>query len=119
MDLDFELYSDLSAQFIDIVKSFAPKVQQASIDECYVDVSEEIFKYAKPLDMATAIQRRVLEELKLPLSIGVAPNKFLAKMASDMMKPNGITILRIRDVEEKLWPLDIAEMHGIGKKTVP
>ena len=119
VDLDFELYSDLSAQFIDIVKSFAPKVQQASIDECYVDVSEEIFKYAKPLDMATAIQRRVLEELKLPLSIGVAPNKFLAKMASDMMKPNGITILRIRDVEEKLWPLDIAEMHGIGKKTVP
>lgn len=119
VDLDFELYSDLSSKFINIVKEFSPKVQQASIDECYVDVSEEIFKYEKPLDMAIAIQNRVLEELKLPLSIGVAPNKFLAKMASDMMKPKGITVLRIREVESKLWPLDIDEMHGIGKKTVP
>lgn len=115
---DFELYSNLSERFINIIRGFSPKVQQASIDECYVDVTEEIRKYKKPLDMAVAIQRQVEKELKLPISIGVAPNKFLAKTASDMLKPRGITVLRIRDVQEKLWPMPIDQMHGIGKKTV-
>lgn len=115
---DFQLYSNLSERFINIIRGFSPKVQQASIDECYVDVTQEIRKYKKPLDMAVAIQRQVEKELKLPISIGVAPNKFLAKTASDMLKPRGITVLRIRDVQEKLWPMPIDQMHGIGKKTV-
>src|SRR5699024_971173 len=53
----------------------------------------------------------------LPCSIGIAPNKYLAKLASDMKKPLGITILRKRDLPEKIWPLPITEMHGVGKKT--
>ena len=55
----------------------------------------------------------------MSVSIGVAPNRFLAKMASDMRKPAGITVLRISELETKLWPLDISLMYGIGKKTVP
>lgn len=117
--VDFDLYKRLSAQFFNIIRSFSPYVQVASIDECYVDVSEVIKKYEKPLDLAVDIQKTVYEKLLLPISIGVGPNKFLAKMASDMKKPMGITVLRIREVEEKLWPLPIEEMHGIGKKTVP
>ncbi|QIK70053.1 DNA polymerase IV [Erysipelothrix sp. HDW6C] len=119
VDMDFELYQDLSKKFFDIIRSYSTKLQQASIDECYVDVTEVIKTYDKPLDLASEIQQRVLKELKLPISIGVAPNKFLAKMASDMLKPMGITVLRIREVDKHLWPLPIHEMHGIGKKTVP
>lgn len=119
VEVDFDLYLELSNAFIDIIKGYSPLVQQASIDECYVDVTDVIKNYRKPLDLAVEIQQKIYNELKLPVSIGVAPNKFLAKMASDMNKPLGITVLRIREVEEKLWPLPIEEMHGIGKKTVP
>ena len=65
------------------------------------------------------IQKTLLDEFRLPCSIGIAPNKFLAKMASDMKKPLGITILRKREVEQKLWPLPINNMMGVGKKTAP
>lgn len=119
VELDFNLYQELSSEFVSIIESYSPIVEQASIDEVYVDVTDLIMTYEKPLDLAVDIQKQVLEELKLPISIGVAPNKFLAKMASDMKKPMGITVLRIREVQDKLWPLPISEMHGIGKKTVP
>lgn len=119
VELDFNLYQELSSEFVSIIESYSPIVEQASIDEVYVDVTDLIMTYEKPLDLAVDIQKQVLEQLKLPISIGVAPNKFLAKMASDMKKPMGITVLRIREVQDKLWPLPISEMHGIGKKTVP
>lgn len=119
VELDFELYNDLSQSFVNIIKSYSKTVEQASIDEVYVDVTDVIKTYDKPLDLAINIQKQLLDELKLPVSIGVGPNKFLAKMASDMDKPLGITVLRIREVETKLWPLAIDQMHGIGKKTVP
>ncbi len=117
--VDFDLYKRLSAEFFNLIRQFSPYVEVASIDECYVDVSQVILDYEKPLDLAVRIQRTVLKELQLPISIGVGPNKFLAKMASDMKKPMGITVLRIREVEEKMWPMPIEAMHGIGKKTVP
>ncbi len=119
VDIDFELYHDLSDRFIKIIQSYSSHLEQASIDECFVDVTNVIKQYDKPLDLAVAIQKQVFEELRLPISIGVAPNKFLAKMASDMKKPNGITVLRIREVDKFLWPLPIEDMFGIGKKTVP
>ncbi|MBP3892071.1 MAG: DNA polymerase IV [Solobacterium sp.] len=115
----FTWYSELSEKFIAILKQYADAYEQASIDECYLDVTTEIQKYKKPLDLAWRIQKQVLNELHLPCSIGVGPNLFLAKMASDMRKPLGITVLRIRDVEEKLWPLPIEDMRGVGIKTVP
>ena len=104
---------------MDIVRRYSSSVEQASIDECYADVTEEIRRYKRPLDLAWRIQKEILDETGLPCSIGVGPNMFLAKMASDMKKPMGITVLRIRDVREKMWPLDIGEMRGVGKKTVP
>ena len=59
----------------------------------------------------------MLNELDIPCSIGIGPNKFLAKTASDMKKPLGITVLRIRDLPTKLWPLPIDKMYGVGEKT--
>ena len=115
----YTYYSDLSHQFMHIIYSYTNLVEQASIDECYVDMTEVIKRYTRPLDLAFEVQRRVYQEIGLRCSIGVAPNMFLAKMASDMKKPMGITVLRIRDVPQKMWPLSIGEMRGVGKRTIP
>lgn len=116
---DMEYYSQLSKRFFQFLKQYSNKLEIASIDECYLDVSECIMNYQRPLDLAWEIQQRIKEELRLPCSIGVAPNKFLAKMASDMHKPMGITVIRKHEIASKLWPLPIHEMFGIGKKTAP
>ncbi|MBR0479490.1 MAG: DNA polymerase IV [Solobacterium sp.] len=115
----YHFYRELSRDFIAIVAEYADELEQASIDECYADMTESIKRFEKPLDLAWTIQKRILNELGIPCSIGIAPNMFLAKTASDMKKPMGITVLRLREVPDKLWPLPIAEMRGVGKKTAP
>ncbi|MBQ4343161.1 MAG: DNA polymerase IV [Erysipelotrichaceae bacterium] len=113
----YSYYEELSEKFMKLIQSYTPYVEQASIDECYADMTEVIKRYPRPLDLAWQIQRQLKETLQLKCSIGVAPNKFLAKMASDMRKPMGITILRKSEVRKKLWPLSVSDMVGIGKKT--
>lgn len=112
---NFERYRTASRAMFDLLREYTALVEPVSIDEGYMDLSE--FTGSKPLVIAHSIQERLVEELLLPCSIGIAPNKFLAKMASDMKKPLGITILRKRDLAQKLWPLSTNEMHGIGDKT--
>ena len=116
---DYGWYEELSNRFFKYLRRFSSLIEPASIDECYMDVTDVIKDYKRPLDLAWQIQKSVQKDLKLPCSIGVAPNKFLAKMASDMRTPMGITILRKQEVPKKLWPLPISDMWGIGKKTVP
>ena len=115
----YHYYQELSSQFMAIVRLYSDCVEQASIDECYADMTETIRRYEKPLDLAWQLQQRVRQETGLQCSIGIGPNMFLAKMASDMKKPMGITVLRIRDVPSRMWPLPIGDMRGIGKKTLP
>ncbi|MEK5270575.1 DNA polymerase IV [Aeribacillus sp. FSL K6-8394] len=110
----FDRYRKASKAMFAILSSYTPIVEPVSIDEGYMDVTDVA---RHPLDLAKEIQQRLLDELELPSSIGIAPNKFLAKTASDMKKPLGITVLRKRDIKEKLWPLDVEEMHGVGAKT--
>lgn len=117
VDVHFSFYEELSNKFMTYLRTYTDLVEPASIDEAYVDMSEIIKTYQKPLDLAVKIQRDVYDQFSLPISIGIAPNKFLAKMASDFKKPMGISVLRKREIKEKLWPLDIHEMNGIGKKT--
>lgn len=118
IDPDFEYYKKISNQFFDLIKEFSSIVEKASIDECYIDVTDVISSYSKPLDLVYSIKNKIFNDLGLECSIGIAPNKFLAKMASDMFKPNGITILRKKEIQTKLWPLDVKEFYGIGKKTI-
>lgn len=114
---DFSWYHECSSKFIQCIRLYTDQIEQASIDECYADMSEAIKKEEYPLDLAWKLQRQILDTCGLQCSIGVAPNKFLAKMASDMKKPMGITVLRIQEVPKKLWPLKISDMYGIGKKS--
>ncbi|RYL94812.1 DNA polymerase IV [Sporolactobacillus sp. THM7-4] len=113
---DFVCYRSISDQLFQMLKSYTPIVEKASIDEGYMDVSE-LYGSRHPLVLAEELQHRILIELQLPCSIGIAPNKFLAKMASNMKKPMGITVLRKRDLPEKMWPLPIGKMHGVGPRT--
>lgn len=117
---DFELYHRLSNEFFSIVATYSDVLEVASIDECYVDVTKIILeRNCQPVKLAQEIQKSVYEQLNLKCSIGISPNKFLAKMASDMKKPMGITILTRSNIKELMWPLDIKDMFGIGKKTQP
>ena len=118
LPVNFDLYHKYSNIFFNLLHEYTDIIEKGSIDEGYLDMTDDCDE-VHPLDIAKEIQDRLLNEHKLPVSIGVAPNMFLAKMASDMKKPLGITVLRKRDLEEKLWPLPIEEMFGIGKKTYP
>jgi len=118
LPVNFDLYNKYSNIFFDLLHEYTDIIEKGSIDEGYLDMTDEC-EEVHPLDIAKEIQDRLLNEHKLPVSIGVAPNMFLAKMASDIKKPLGITVLRKRDLEDKLWPLPIEDMFGIGKKTHP
>jgi len=113
---DFDLYREFSRRFMKIAYSYSPMVESMSIDECYVDITGSK-QFGTPMEIATQIQKRIMDELLLPCSIGVAPNKLLAKMGSDMKKPNGITVVRLRDVPGLFWDKPCNELYGIGRKT--
>ena len=116
---DFDYYEMLSNSFFTFLKRITPLVEPASIDEGYLDLTEILSKEKEPLKYLSNLQNELYRELDLKCSIGVAPTKFLAKMASDMKKPMGITILRKKDLESVLYPLPIDDFFGIGKKTSP
>lgn len=113
---DFAKYRAASSAIFSILRSYTDLVEPVSIDEGYMDVTDRS-KSQHPVQLAEEIQQRILHELDLPCSIGIAPNKFLAKTASDMKKPLGITVLRIRQLPELLWPQEVIVMHGVGEKT--
>jgi DNA polymerase-4 len=115
---DFHLYQKYSKLFFDFLKKYSKIVLEGSIDEAYLDMTEAATK-RHPLELAKEIQEQLLTLYQLPCSIGIAPTLFLAKMASDMKKPLGITVMRKKDIVKKLFPLPIKDMYGIGRKTYP
>ena len=116
---DFAFYGQLSRQFKELVKSYSPLIEDASIDECYADFTDILKNVKDPIAFFKDFQKKLFLKTKLFCSIGVATNKFLAKMGSDYKKPNGITILSKREFRNKIYPLKIEDMYGIGKKTSP
>ena len=116
---DFNLYHELSQKFFSYIKKYTDIIEIASIDECYADMTEVMKDCKDPVAFLKNLQDNLFQETKLMCSIGLAPTKFLAKMASDIKKPMGITIIRRKDIKNILWPLPIKDMFGIGKKTYP
>jgi DNA polymerase-4 len=113
---DFDLYRQFSKRFMRMAYDYSPLIQAMSIDECFIDITGSK-QFGTPIEIAELLQLRIRNELGLPCSIGIAPNKLLAKMASDMRKPNGISVLRKRDVPRLLWDKPCNHMYGIGNKT--
>lgn len=116
MKPNLDRYRAASQAIFEELRQFTELVEPVSIDEGYLDITD-CHELGSPMNIASTIQQNLLRKFDLPCSIGIAPNKFLAKMASDMKKPLGITVLRKRDIPHVLWPLPVIEMHGVGEKT--
>ncbi|ADJ65797.1 DNA polymerase IV [Herbaspirillum seropedicae] len=110
---DFEAYRKYSRLFKEAVRNIAPLIEDRGIDEIYIDLSA--WSDTAP-EVARQIKDAVHAATSLTCSIGVAPNKMLAKISSELDKPNGLTILTPADIERRIWPLPVRKINGIGPK---
>ncbi|MDZ7370386.1 MAG: DNA polymerase IV [candidate division KSB1 bacterium] len=112
-------YGEISRRIMQILAEFSPLVEPISIDEAFVDITSTYKFFGSPEETARRIKARVRQETGLTASVGLAPNKFIAKIASDLQKPDGLVIVREEEVQSFLTPLPIARLWGVGTKTLP
>jgi len=110
-------YLEASKKFFQICSNYTPLIEPLSIDELFLDVSgcESLFGSSETI--GRKIKERVYQELELKVSVGIAENKFLAKIATNLGKPNGFYIIPLKDIQKIVYPLPISALWGIGKKT--
>ena len=116
---NFKFYQEMSNKLFNLISKYSPDIEVASVDECYLDYTKIMNLQGDPLEFASRLQKEILDELKFTVNIGIANNKLCAKMASDFTKPYKIHTLYKEEIKEKMWPLNVGELFGIGKKTVP
>src|SRR6201998_288128 len=114
---DFPRYRAVSHQVREIFKRHTDLIEPLSLDEAYLDVSENKTGLPTATQVAVTIREQIRTELHLTASAGVAPNKFLAKIASDWKKPDGLFVIQPEDVETFLPPLSVGRIPGVGKVT--
>ncbi len=110
-------YNEVSRQVFAILESFTPLVEPLSIDEAVLDMTGSDRSLGTPPGIATAIKQRIRDELGLTASVGIAPNKFLAKLASDLDKPDGLTVIEPDSIQSAITKLPISKMWGVGPAT--
>lgn len=115
---DFALYTKCSEAFKAICRSYAPVVEEFSIDECFLDMTGTEYIYPDPLATAHEIKNRIRDELGFTVNIGIGPNKLLAKTASDFEKPDKVHTLMYGELESKFWPLPVSDLMMAGKTSV-
>ena len=114
---DFAKYGEVSRQVFAIFRSVTPLVEPLSLDEAYLDVTENAWGLALGMEVARRLKERIREETRLTASAGVAPNKFLAKIASGWRKPDGLTVIAPERVERFLQALPVDALWGVGPVT--
>lgn len=114
---DFPRYRAVSRDVREIFRRHTDQIEPLSLDEAYLDVTENKTALPTATRVAQAIRQQIREELHLTASAGVAPNKFLAKIASDWRKPDGLFVIQPKDVESFLVPLPVGRIPGVGKVT--
>src|SRR6058998_1108778 len=114
---DFPRYRAVSRQAREIFKRHTDLVEPLSLDEAYLDVTENKTGLPTATRVASAIREQIRQELNLTASAGVAPNKFLAKIASDWRKPDGLFVIQPEEVDAFLLPLPVGRLPGVGKVT--
>jgi len=114
---NFRLYVGVSRRIMNILRRHADKFEQWGLDEAFLEVSSKVSNLEEAKQLAAKMKREVLEEEKLTCSIGVGPNKLVAKIASDFNKPDGLTVVGEKDIERFLAPLSVRKLLWIGKKT--
>ena len=115
---NYEKYKAVGLQIRAIFKRYTDLIEPMSIDEAYLDVTENKLGIKSAVKIARLIQQDIWQELHLTASAGVSYNKFLAKMASDYQKPHGLTVILPDQAQEFLKKMDVAKFYGVGKKTV-
>jgi len=117
LPVNFRLYEEVSEKIMAIIRKYADAFELGGIDECYLDVS----KRAKDFDGAAKLAKKIKAEIEetehLSCSVGIAPNKLVAKIASDFQKPDGLTVVGPAAVSRFLGKLDVRKLHGVGPKT--
>lgn len=114
---DHRFYAHKSDELMNLLLNYTPLIEKGSIDEAWLDMTGSEGIFGEPLEAAQKLMNSIQNELNLPCSIGISENKFLSKMAADMKKPLGITELWSKDIVNKLWPLPVGTMNGIGKQS--
>lgn len=114
LPVDYEEYSRVSGEIKAVLREFSSNIEDVGIDEAFLDISS-IDKSSEKI--AVEIKKRIKDEMDLTCSIGIAPNKLLAKMASDMQKPDGLTVISGEDIRSRIWPLSVRKLWGVGPKT--
>ena len=113
----FELYRKISQQIRDVMFSYTDLVEPLSLDEAYLDVTKYKRSFGSPTLVAKAIKNQIQQETGLTASAGISYNKFLAKIASDLDKPNGLTLITEKQGPDFVKQLPIGKLHGIGPAT--
>lgn len=114
---DYKLFMKASYATMDIIRRYSPKVQQFSVDECFVDYNHLGPSQLDPLTLAHRIREEIETELGFTVNIGLSTTKILAKMASDFQKPNRVHTLFPDEVSEKMWPLPVSDLFMVGRRT--
>ncbi|MEO0512260.1 MAG: DNA polymerase IV [Planctomycetota bacterium] len=110
----FDRYSELSRAVFEVFETVTPTIEPLSIDEAFLDITGSVRALGPPRAIAAGLKRRVLEQTGLVVSVGVAPTKFVAKLASDLGKPDGLVVVEPDEVTQTLGPLPISRVFGIG-----
>lgn len=116
---NFKFYNEMSNKLFSLLRKYSPDIEIASIDECYLDYGKVKSLYGDEVEFAYKIKDEIKKTLGFTVNIGIANNKLCAKMASDFSKPDKVHTLYKNEIEEKMFPLDIGDLFGIGKRTVP
>ena len=114
LPVDYKEYSRVSDIIKNTLRQFTPLIEDVGIDEAFLDISD-IEGSAE--EVSGEIKRMILHETGLTCSIGIGPNKLIAKIASDMEKPDGLTVISEGDIEARIWPLQVRKLWGVGPKT--
>ena len=112
-----ERYSEVSGQVMEVFRRYTDLVEPLSIDEAFLDITGSVTLLGAPEQIAVSIKKEVRQATGLTASVGLAPNKFLAKIASDLRKPDGFVVVEEKDIEQLLAPLPISRLWGVGPKT--
>lgn len=114
---NYEWYLKMSKSLFKLISSYTPDIEVVSVDECFIDYTGIKNNYKSPEVFANLLKYEIYNKLGFTVNVGIANNKLCAKMASDFLKPNKVHTLYMSEVEEKMYPLKVDDLFGVGKKT--
>lgn len=117
LPVNMELYKKVSERIMMIIKKYSPVYEITSLDEAYLDLTNIVKNYEEAKEVGEKIKKEIFEKEKLTCTIGIGPNKTVAKLAAEKAKPNGLRVIKPKEAQKFLDPLDVEELPGIGPKT--